>query len=158
MRKIIVITSITAVVLIAEWLLILGGILPLDELEPSRINVIGYRSWFMSFSVPDMWIVICCLLSCYYALKNKIKAIVFSMIAGSSMIFLALVTITFYAQNSMLFDLNYYQLFENLAVVWLLMSGAWLIYIGIQRFGSVPVEGENQKQGSPGRTVEGDSA
>ncbi|WP_296502405.1 hypothetical protein, partial [Phenylobacterium sp.] len=125
MRKIIVITSITAVVLIAEWLLILGGILPLDELEPSRIKVIGYRSWFMSFSVPDMWIVICCLLSCYYALHNRINAIVFSMIAGSSMIFLSLVTITFYAQNSMLFDLNYYQLFENLAVVWLLMSGAW---------------------------------
>lgn len=112
----------------------------------------------MSFSVPDMWIVICCLLSCYYALKNKINAIVFSVMAGSSMIFLALVTITFYAQNSMLFDLNYYQLFENLAVVWLLVSGVWLIYIGIQRFGSVPVEGENQKQGSPGRTVEGDSA
>lgn len=156
MKKILFLTSMTSVVLIMEWLLILSGIVPLDALEPSRINATGYRTWFMSFSVPDLWIISWCLLSVFSALRNNNSAIPFSMIAGSSMVFLALVTITFYAQNSMLFDLNYYQLFENLAVAWLLMAGGWLIFSGIQRFGSVPVEDENQKQGSPGRTVEAD--
>lgn len=154
MKRIAFITGLTALVLIIEWFSILSGIAPFDVLEPSRINSPGYQTWFMSFWVPDLWIVIWCLLSLFSALNNRSSAIPFSMIAASSMIFLGLVTITFYAQNSMLFDFNYYQFFENLAVVWLLVTGLWLIYFGIQRFGRIPARGENQEEGSPRRTVE----
>lgn len=156
MKKIAFITGITAVVLIIEWFLILSEMLPLNVIESSRINIPGYQTWFMSFSVPDIWIIIWCILSFVYALRNKKSAIVFSTISGSSMIFLALVTINFYMQNSMLFDSNYYQIFENIAVIWLIAAGGWLIYFGILEFDSISVRSNNQEQGSRCRTDEVD--
>jgi hypothetical protein len=134
MKKIAFITGITSLVLIFEWFSIASGIMPLNKLEPVRINISAYQTWFMSFSIPDQWIVFWCLLSLFSAIRDKSSAIPFSMIAGSSMIFLALCTITFYVQNSMLFDLSSYQLFEDLSCLWLLMTGGWLIYFGILKF------------------------
>lgn len=134
MKKIALITGITSMVLILEWVSIIGGFLSLNKLENTRIITTGYEIWFRTFSIPDQWIVFWCLMSFIAAIKNKSMAIPFSMIAASSMIFLAMCTITFYAQNSMLFDVNSYQLFEDLSCIWLVSTGAWLLYFGISKW------------------------
>ena len=132
MKKIAFITGVTSIVLIIEWISV--AFIPFDQIEPVRYTVSGYKTWFMSFSIPDQWIVFWCILGFLAAIKNKNSAIPFSMIAGSSMIFLGLITINFYAQNNMLLDLNIYQLFENMSCLWLLITGSFLIYTGISKF------------------------
>lgn len=57
MKKIALITGITSMVLILEWVSIIGGFLSLNKLENTRIITTGYEIWFRTFSIPDQWIV-----------------------------------------------------------------------------------------------------
>jgi hypothetical protein len=63
------------------WLLVFTGVFPVEEIVP------GYTNWFMSFPVADLWIAVCAFLSFKYLKSNDEKAILFGLLAGSSLIF-----------------------------------------------------------------------
>lgn len=72
----------------------------LGNLPDPRLREI-YRAFEHAFPVADSWIVACLIIGGTGILKNKSYGVLFSLLAGSSLIFLGLLDISFNIQQGM---------------------------------------------------------
>ena len=103
------------------WLLVFAGVFPVEEIVP------GYKNWFMSFPVADFWIAVCAFLSFKYLKSNDDKAILFGLLAGSSLIFLGLYAFLYGINTGLLFILTIDEIIEIGIKVYCLTVGTYLI-------------------------------
>lgn len=88
----------TIIVGLLYWILVFTKVYPVVEI------VSGYTAWFWSFSVPDFWMyAISALLAFAIKTKRDAMAVVFGLLTGSTMIFLALNELTFSFHTGMIF-------------------------------------------------------
>ena len=75
-----------------------------DFYATDRVQIVK-EDWYLKFErafVPaDIWMSVCALISAIGLLTGQTYGLLFSVIAGSSMIFLALMDITFNIQNGL---------------------------------------------------------
>ena len=87
----------------------------------------GYKNWFMSFPVADLWIAVCAFLSFKYLKSNDDKAILFGLLAGSSLIFLGLYAFLYGINTGLLFILTIDEIIEIGIKIYCLTVGGYLI-------------------------------
>lgn len=56
---------VTAVGIVSYWVAIFSGVFSLDELVP------GYRNWYLSFPLADLWIAAMSILAIVLAVSNR---------------------------------------------------------------------------------------
>jgi hypothetical protein len=103
------------------WLLVFAGVFPVEEIVP------GYKNWFMSFPVADLWIAVCAFLSFKYLRSNDDKVILFGLLAGSSLIFLGLYAFLYGINTGLLFILTVDEIIEIGIKIYCLTVGPYLI-------------------------------
>ena len=107
MKKILAgLTFFTTIGIVAYWSLVFSGLSPVDELTP------GYTNWFMSFSIPDMWIAVSSLLAGLLLLKNKEMAVPFGIASGSSLVFLGIHEFLYGINTGLLFTMSANEIME----------------------------------------------
>jgi len=122
MRKLALgLTAFTTLGIFSYWTLVFSGIFKVTELVP------GYRSWFMSFPLPDGWIAIVSLLAFIFLFQDKSKASLFGLLTGSSLIFLGLYALMYGINTGLLFQLTTDELIEIAIKVYCLSVGTFLI-------------------------------
>ena len=89
--------AFTAVATSLYWILYFIGVMPVDEIVP------GYITWFESFPIADLWIVVTSALLAF-AMKTKRDnmAVVCGLLTASGMIFLALNELGFSINTGMI--------------------------------------------------------
>jgi hypothetical protein len=123
-------------ILILSILLIMSALLIIcywvDFFLRKGVQVIQ-EAWYIifqkAFPVADMWLATCALLGAIGLLTGQTYGILFSMLAASSMIFLALMDITFNVENQLyrLVGTSSEMKLELVGNIWMLLVGVILI-------------------------------
>ena len=118
-----VLMIISAIALVYYWI---------DFILRKGVQVVKeeyYIKFEKSFPIADMWIVACALLGAVGLLTEQNYGLLFSLLAAGSLIFLALMDITFNIQNKLypLVATSSQMKFELLINVWTLGLGIALI-------------------------------
>jgi len=111
----------TAIGTFLYWLSVFTGIFPVEELVP------GYKTWFMSFPLADLWIIVTSLLAGIFLIKNKEISIPFGIASGSAMIFLGLYALLYGINTGLLFILTIDEIIEIIIKVYCLSVGTLFI-------------------------------
>lgn len=110
-------TLFTSIVVISYWISVFTGIFPVEELIP------GYKNWFMSFPVVDLWIATSSLLAGIYLIKKDEKAVPFGIAAGSSLLFLGLYAMTYGINTGLIFNLTADEIIEIIIKIYSITIG-----------------------------------
>ncbi len=87
-----VLSFLTGAGILLQWIFVWLGIFPVDESVP------GFRNYFLSFQVADLWLIILAFLTGVNIILKNTKALLFGIALGSAMVFFGL--------YSLLYDLN----------------------------------------------------
>lgn len=111
----------TAAGLITYWVAVFSGAFPVEELVP------GYRSWFMSFPVADLWIAFMAILAVRVAPSNRALSTIAMAAAGSGLIFLGLNAFAYGISTGLVTKLTIDEIAEIAIKVYCLTAGGWLV-------------------------------
>lgn len=122
-KKIVFIFSIfTSAGIIIYWSLVFIGLFPVEEIIP------GYKNWFLSFPIADLWIAINSILLAIYIKKENVKkSAVFGLLTASGMIFLGLYALLYGINTGLIFKLTADELIEILIKIYCLSVGSYFI-------------------------------
>jgi hypothetical protein len=120
-RIILVLGTLTSLGIIGYWLTVLTGLFPVVELVP------GYRAWFLSFPVADLWIAFCSALMVWCTFKQDERAALFGGLTGSGLIFLGLYAFAYGINTGLLFHLTIDEIIEIAIKLYCLSVGPLLI-------------------------------
>lgn len=122
MRDIVIgLTALTSLGIFTYWTLVLSGVFKVKEVVP------GYKNWFMSFLLPDLWIVTCSLLAAIFLLLNNKNAELFGLLTGSSLIFLGLYALSYGSRTGIIFKKTTDTTIELLIKLYCIIAGSVLI-------------------------------
>lgn len=110
-------TFFTSIVVISYWISVFTGLFPVEELIP------GYKNWFMSFPVADLWIATSSLLAGIYLIRKDEKAVPFGIAAGSSLLFLGLYAMTYGINTGLIFNLTADEIIEIIIKIYSITIG-----------------------------------
>lgn len=116
----------TSVGIILYWGLVFTNIFPVTELIP------GYKNWFISFPLADLWIAIACALALYW-FTNILFSSVFQIAAGSELIFLGLYALLYGINTGLIFQINTEEIIEIAIKIYCLIVGSYFIFSGYNR-------------------------
>ncbi|MHA1227885.1 MAG: hypothetical protein ACTSPV_14155 [Candidatus Hodarchaeales archaeon] len=127
-KYIAILEVIGALAIVGFWI---GWFLDIfKSVTPSEVPLYDiYFAFESSFPIPDTWIVLSLLLSAIGIYKNKTYGEVFAASAGGSLIFLALIDISFNIQHG-IYELDFLAIFINAIS---LIGGIVLLYWVYQR-------------------------
>lgn len=111
----------TAALIPAYWISVFTGVFPVEEVVP------GYRTWFMSFPVPDFYIAISAVLAVLHLDKRDKFATLFGTMTGSGLIFLGLYALGYGHLTGLLYQLNTEEVIEILIKIYCLTAGPFFI-------------------------------
>ena len=119
---------VTAAFVLAYWASMFGGIFPVRELVP------GYRAWFLSFPVADLWIAAWCAVLGFAARRGSSDAARASaLVAGSSLVFLGLYAGTYGAVTGLLWSGTLDEAIEIAIKLYCVGAGGWLVKQGLPK-------------------------
>lgn len=110
---------ITGLFIPTYWALVFTGLFPVEELVP------GYQSWFMSFPLADAYIAICCFLAFAMLKSSPRLAGLFSVMAGSGLIFLGLYAVSYGHVTGLLYQLTMDEIIEIAIKIYCLGGGTY---------------------------------
>lgn len=123
MRELIItLNIITTVGIICYWFLIFTGTFRIKEV------ISGYRNWFMTFILPDLWIATTSILAAILLVQNHKKADIFGLLTGSSLIFLGLSALSYGFITKLIYKKTLENMVEIIIKLYCLISGAFLIF------------------------------
>lgn len=120
-RFVIVLSGITSISILLYWFLVWIKIFDVKEIIP------GYRMWFKSFLVPDLWIAATSFITATLLLQNDQRANVFGLLTGSSLIFLGLYALAYGVTTGLIFRRTTENLIEIFIKLYCLIVGTFLI-------------------------------
>jgi hypothetical protein len=113
--------TFTSLGILVYWASVLSGLFPVVELVP------GYRTWFFSFPLPDLWIALCAALMVSYTIRRHELAALFGGLTGSGLIFLGLYALAYGVNTGLIFQLTPDELIEIAIKLYCLSVGPALI-------------------------------
>lgn len=123
---------LTAVGIIAYWITVFCGAFVVHELVP------GYRHWFMSFPVADLWIAATSTLAAIVATSNRPLGAIAMAAAGSALIFLGLYAFAYGVNTGLVDNLTMDEVIEIIIKIYCLGTGAWFV-LSAYRLASGPL-------------------
>jgi len=94
-----VLSVLTGTGTLAQWILAWTGVFPVAETVP------GFRNYFLSFAVADMWLVVAAFLTAALIARRDPRALVFGVALGSAMVFFGLYALMYDLNIGVLFSL-----------------------------------------------------
>jgi len=124
-RVVAVLSALTGAGILLQWILVWSGAFPVVESTP------GFRYYFLSFAVADMWLVFAAFLTALLVLKADRRAVLAAVALGSAMLFFGLYALLYDFNTGLLFKMSADELFGkgvtlyNIAVGLALIVLAW---------------------------------
>lgn len=111
----------TAVGIVSYWAAVFSGVFSLDELVP------GYRNWFLSFPLADLWIAAMSILAIAMTVSNRPMSAIAMAAAGSGLIFLGLNAFTYGINTGLVTNGTVEEIVEIAIKVYCLSAGGWMV-------------------------------
>lgn len=111
----------TSLFVFGYWASVFTGVFPVEEIVP------GYKTWFMSFPIPDFYIAICAILSVYHLNSNKKLSGLFGAMTGSGLLFLGLYAGAYGHNTGLLYILTTDEMIEIAIKVYCLTAGTYFV-------------------------------
>lgn len=108
---------LTGVGILLQWIAVWAGEFPVVDEVP------GFRNYFLSFAVADMWLVLSALLAGFFALKRDPRAVLFGVALGSAMLFFGLYAMLYDFNTGLLFELSAGEIFGKAVTVYNIVGG-----------------------------------
>lgn len=112
---------VTAVGILTYWIAVFSGMFPVVDIVP------GYRNWFMSFPMADLWIAAMALLSATAPSSNKPLSTVAMAAAGSGLIFLGLYAFAYGVNTGLVYNVTADEAIEIAIKIYCLTVGGWFV-------------------------------
>ena len=112
-----VLSVLTGTGILAQWILVWTGVFPVAETVP------GFRNYFLSFAVADMWLVGAAFMTAALTARRDPRALVFGVALGSAMVFFGLYALMYDLSIGVLFSLAPGELFGKAVTLYNLVAG-----------------------------------
>lgn len=107
------------------WILVWSGIFLVEDKIP------GFRNYFTSFQLADMWLAVNAILTGIFILLKNPKMVQCGISLGSAMIFFGLYSFLYDLNTKLLFDFSTGELFGKLITLYNLIGGIFfIVYFG----------------------------
>lgn len=103
------------------WILVWFGIFPVEDKVP------GFRNYFMSFQLADMWLIANAILTGTFILLKSPKMKLFGISLGSAMIFFGLYSILYDFNTKLLLEFSSGELFGKVITLYNIIGGIFFI-------------------------------
>jgi len=107
--------------ILSLWILVWSGIFLVENKIP------GFRNYFISFQLADMWLVVNAILTGTFMLLKSSKMIVCGISLGSAMVFFGLYSFLYDLNTKLLFDFSTGELFGKLITIYNIIGGLFFI-------------------------------
>lgn len=107
--------------ILSLWILVWSGMFPVEDKIP------GFRNYFISFLLADIWLVMNAILTGVLMLLKNSKVISSGISLGSAMVFFGLYSFLYDFNTKLLFDFSYGELFGKLITFYNIIGGLFFI-------------------------------
>jgi hypothetical protein len=114
---------ITGLGILLQWILVWTGIFLVEESVP------GFRNYFLSFQVADLYLVLLSFLTAAFILLRNPKALLFGIALGSAMVFFGLYSLLYDLNTRLFFDFSAGELFGKLVTFYNILAGLLFIFL-----------------------------
>lgn len=116
-----ILSFLTGLGILSLWILVWSGIFPVEDKIP------GFRNYFISFQLADMWLVVNAILTGAFMLLKSSKMIVYGISLGSGMVFFGLYSFLYDLNTKLLYDFSMGELFGKLITLYNIIGGLFFI-------------------------------
>ncbi|MDO8963620.1 MAG: hypothetical protein Q7W30_03915 [Coriobacteriia bacterium] len=109
--------------ILLQWILVWTGAFPVADSVP------GFRTYFLSFVVADLWLIATAFMTGLFILRKDHRALLFGVALGSAMVFFGLYALTYDFNTGLLFDLSARELFGKAVTLYNLVAGALILVL-----------------------------
>jgi hypothetical protein len=118
-----VLSIVTGIGILFQWILVWSGMFPVDE------NVPGFRNYFLSFQVADFYLVLLAFFTVAFILLRDSKALLFGIALGSAMVFFGLYSLLYDLNTRLFFDFSVGELFGKFVTFYNILAGLLIIFL-----------------------------
>ncbi|MRS12844.1 MAG: hypothetical protein EG823_07205 [Actinobacteria bacterium] len=115
---------VTGAGILLQWILVWTGTFPVVESTP------GFRHYFLSFAVADMWLVISAFMTAFLVRRGDRRAVLAAVALGSAMLFFGLYALLYDLNTGLLFKTSAEELFGKGVTLYNIAVGAVLMWLG----------------------------
>ena len=112
---------LTGLGILSLWIFIWLGLFPIEDKVP------GFRNYFMSFQLADIWLIVNALLTGTFIILKSPKMIVFGISLGSAMVFFGLYSLLYDLNTKLFFDFSAGEIFGKLITIYNIIAGLFFI-------------------------------
>lgn len=116
-----ILSYLTGFGILFTWVLVWIGVFPVEDKIP------GFKNYFMSFQITDLWLMVNAFLTGTYILLKNPKSTLFGISLGSSMIFFGLNSFLYDWNTNLLFDFSASELFGKLITIYNVTGGIFFM-------------------------------
>jgi hypothetical protein len=119
-----VLSFLTGVGILFQWILVWTGYFPVEESVP------GFRNYFLSFQVADIWLILLAFLTGIFSIKRDPKALLFGIALGSAMVFFGLYALLYDLNTGLFFNFAAGELFGKFVTFYNILAGLLFVFLG----------------------------
>src|SRR5512138_3098802 len=118
-----VLSLLTGAGILLQWVLVWSGNFAVEDSVP------GFRSYFLSFQAPDLWLILLAFLTGICIFRRQPQALLFGIALGSGMGFFGLYSLSYDWNTGLLFSLSESELFGKTVTLYNLLAGMMFIIL-----------------------------
>ena len=118
-----VLALLTGAGILLQWILVWTGSFPVAESVP------GFRNYFLSFALADLWLILAAFLTGILILKRDPRALLFGVALGSAMLFFGLYSLLYDLNTGLFFDFAADELFGKAVTFYNLLAGVLFMFL-----------------------------
>jgi hypothetical protein len=112
-----IMSFLTGAGILLQWLLVWSGRFPVADSVP------GFRNYFLSFALADLWLILTAFLTGAFLLLKDRRARLSGMALGSAMLFFGLYALLYDLNTGLFFDFSSGELFGKAVTFYNLLAG-----------------------------------
>lgn len=118
-----VFSFLTGAGILLQWILVWAGRFPVEESVP------GFRNYFLSFQVADLWLILLAFLTGAFILLKNPKALLFGIALGSAMVFFGLYALLYDLNTGLFYDFSAGELFGKFVTFYNILAGFLIMWL-----------------------------
>lgn len=118
-----VLSFLTGAGILLQWILVWVGRFPVEESVP------GFRNYFLSFQVADLWLILLAFLTGAFILLKNPKALLFGIALGSAMVFFGLYALLYDLNTGLFYDFSAGELFGKFVTFYNTLAGFLIMWL-----------------------------
>lgn len=118
-----VLSFLTGAGILLQWILVWVGRFPVEESVP------GFRNYFLSFQVADLWLILLAFLTGAFILLKNPKALLFGIALGSAMVFFGLYALLYDLNTGLFYDFSAGELFGKFVTFYNILAGFLIMWL-----------------------------